>query len=210
MQCSVETLLQLHRNGIVIHRGLEDSSCQWDKWLVFWIFCDSTHQTGEEIKRAPTALGVSNRQTTTHCYNCSQYLRSPELKSSDITGFLCCPTMRFYGAECRNIAGQTYHKTLCGKDFGSLYMAAESAKESSDSEISALLWLQLLACCVQECGHPLEMHLIARLIAHYDIDINVPRSFRCKVVTIQDILQSLDINIFANARYDGWVIETIW
>lgn len=59
-------------------------------------FATRNIQAGELLLTAPTALGISNRQITTHCYNCSE-----ELKPSHISGFPCCPTMRFCRSECR-------------------------------------------------------------------------------------------------------------
>jgi hypothetical protein len=77
--------------------------------------------------KTPTALGNSNRQTTTHCYNSSQ-----ELKPPNISALPCCSTIRFYGAECRNVAKGKYHKTLYSRDFGILYKEAEKAQDIED------------------------------------------------------------------------------
>jgi len=53
----------------------------------FRYFATRDIKPGEEIMKAPTEFGVSDRQIITHCYNCSEYLKSPEVKPSDLTIF---------------------------------------------------------------------------------------------------------------------------
>jgi hypothetical protein len=168
-------------------------------------FATRNIQEGELILKAPTALGVCNRQTTTHCYNCSE-----ALKSSRTFGFPCCPNMRFCSAGCQNISEENYHKTLCGKDFKKIYKDAEMATDVHNPAVYSLFWLRLLACCVQEGGHPLEMLRMARLVAQYELDANVAWSLRANVVAPLNILESFGIDIFADSRYDCWVLETMW
>ncbi|RDL37191.1 uncharacterized protein BP5553_04624 [Venustampulla echinocandica] len=171
----------------------------------FGYFATRDIQAGELVLAAPTALGVYNRQTTARCYNCSK-----NLNPSYVAGFPCCSAIRFCSSECRRIAEETYHKILCGKDFGVIYKDAERACDTEDPAINVLFWLRLLACCVQEGGHPLEMPQMARLVAQYGTDINVGWSLRANVVGPLQILESFGVDIFADARYESWVLETMW
>jgi hypothetical protein len=154
--------------------------------------------------KAPTALGISNWQTTTYCYNCSK-----ELKSSNISAVPCCLTMRFCSAECRIIAKEAYHKTLCSKDFGIMYKEAETAQDIEDPALHALFWLRLLVCCVQDGNHPLETPWMAILVAQYEADENIGWSFRANVVAPLKILKSIGTDIYADARYDSWILKTM-
>jgi hypothetical protein len=74
----------------------------------------------------------------------------------------------------------------------------------------ALFWFRLLACCVQEGNHPLEMPWMARLVAQYDADENIGWPFRANVVALLNILKSLGIDIYSRRRYDSWILETMW
>ena len=66
---------------------------------------------------------------------------------------------------------ETYHRVLCGKDFGWLYDVATGGKQvAKDKAVEGALWLRILALCVQEGCHPLERHLIARLTSLYQGD----------------------------------------
>jgi hypothetical protein len=76
--------------------------------------------------------------------------------------------------------------------------------------LHALFWLRLLACCVQEGNHPLETPWMARLVAQYEADENIGRSFRANEVALLNILKSLGIDIYAYRRYDSWILETMW
>jgi hypothetical protein len=178
--------------------GNEDADC-------FGYFATRNIRSGELIMRAPTALGICSQQTETKCYNCSV-----TLTPSDVAGFSCCSTMRFCSAECRKTAQDNYHSTLCGKDFASYYKNAEKATDIDDPAILALLWLRLLACCVHSGGHPLEMPQMARLVTQYEADVTIGWSLRANVAAPLSILESFGIDIFADARYDNWVLGTMW
>lgn len=108
------------------------------------------------------------------------------------------------------MAEANYHKTLCGNEFGKICKAAEVADDEHDPALHALFWLQLLACCVQKGSHPLETPSIARLLPQYDADISISWTFRANFVTPLDVLENCGIDIFADARYDSWVLEVMW
>jgi hypothetical protein len=51
---------------------------------------------------------------------------------------------------------------------------------------------------------------IARLVAQYELDANVAWLLRANVIVPLNILESFGIDIFADSRYDCWVLETMW
>jgi hypothetical protein len=79
--------------------------------LSTWIFRYSEIGEGEPILKAPTALGVCSQHSTTHCYNCSEVLGSPQIFS-----FHCCPNMRFCSTGCQRISERQPIERLTGRD----------------------------------------------------------------------------------------------
>ena len=117
---------------------------------------------------------------------------------------------------CQLSAFETYHKVLCGKDFGWLYDVDRNYKPrggkpvAKEKAVEGALWLRILALCVQEGCHPLEHHLIARLTSLYEGDMAMEWSLSGNIDRIQRILRQLGVDIYSDSRYDTWVMQTIW
>ena len=75
---------------------------------------------GEVVFDSIGPLSVSGKQMSTACYNCYRDLTF-HLAKPTITTFPCCPSLTFCGGDCKSIADNYYHSSLCGKDFTDLY-----------------------------------------------------------------------------------------
>jgi hypothetical protein len=51
---------------------------------------------------------------------------------------------------------------------------------------------------------------MGRLVAQYEADENIGRSFCANVVALLDILKPLGIDVYAYRRYDSWILEIMW
>lgn len=101
-----------------------------------------------------------------------------------------------------------YHQALCGKDFQWLY---PTTSPHHAYDVDGPFWLRILATCVQNGGHPLDHPYIKSLTAQYESRPGVPRrwSQKLNIDLPQAILTQLGVDIYADARFDTWVLQTI-
>jgi hypothetical protein len=147
---------------------------------------------------------VSPRQMKDHCYNCFKKLTN----ANKPIAFPCCPDLKFCGFQCRDIAEKHCHKILCGKDFFPTYDAALRGIKYAWSQANCnLIWLRVLTICLQHGGHPLDHPLMASLGAQQNSESSWSWSLEGNVT---DPIKLLGVDVFANQRYDSWVLYTIW
>lgn len=123
----------------------------------------------------------------------------------------CCEVL-YCSQVCADTAMETFHGTICGRDFEYLYAAARKATITTDFSIDALLLMRVLALSLEEgAEHPLKSKLLVRLTPAYNFkEPNlIIFNFVDHILTPISILQTLDIDIFANPLYDTWVLHTI-
>jgi hypothetical protein len=90
-------------------------------------------------------------------------------------------------------------------------MTSEPSKAGTDSDaVKELVFLRMLAMCIQAEGHPLLHPMIARLVPQYNTETAIPWRLRDHIIGPIEILQSLGVDIFAASQYDTWVLQTIW
>jgi hypothetical protein len=204
---------------------LSRSSLSADKQDMLGMFAARDIQAGECILLDRTATGTCSNSEGFICGNCYGRVKCPPIQSS------CCSNISdasahaahvaakgamsgllvYCSAACYDLAMNTYHKALCGQDFGWL---AEPAKglEVNASPMRPLLMLRFLASCVQAGTDvsPLEHPLIARLqplanCEHLDVF-----TFTESIVIPIKILEQLGVDVFANPNFDTMVLQTIW
>lgn len=173
------------------------------------VFAKQDIAAGTEVFNSLGPINVRSDQMEVNiCYNCF----GPNSKLRFTIG--CCHTLRLCSPECQDIAMNTYHKALCGKDFKGLYEKAKAGiyKGMGSDEappFASLLWLRILACCVAEKEvHPLEGRTFGRLGSVQSVSVRW--TLMGKVVAPIQVLQGLGIDVFADGRYDQWVLEEIW
>lgn len=123
----------------------------------------------------------------------------------------CCGVL-YCSQECADVALETFHTPICGKDFEYLYGAARKATATSDFTLDALLLMRVLALSIEEdADHPLKSTLLVRLTPAYGFKQPnlIIFNFEDHVQTPIAILQTLGINIFTEPTYDTWVLHTM-
>jgi hypothetical protein len=123
----------------------------------------------------------------------------------------CCSIL-YCSQVCADVAIETFHAPICGRDFDYLYTAARKATLTTDFALDALLLMRVLALSLQEdADHPLKSKLLVRLTPAYGFkEPNlIIFNFQDHIQTPISILETLDINIFTNQLYDTWVLHTI-
>ena len=157
-------------------------------------------------------LAIETSRTYNVCEFCCDTIQSQQKGSVRCQG--CSAT--YCDDLCQLSALKTYHKVLCGKDFGWLYDVDRNYKPTGgkpvakEKAVEGALWLRILALCVQEGCHPLEHSLIARLTSLYEGDTAIEWSLSGNIDRIQEILLQLGVDIYTDSRYDTWVMQTIW
>ncbi|KAI9055033.1 hypothetical protein LZ554_002172 [Drepanopeziza brunnea f. sp. 'monogermtubi'] len=123
----------------------------------------------------------------------------------------CCNVL-YCSQVCADVALETFHVPICGKDFEYLYTAARKATATTDFSLDALLLMRVVALSLAEnLGHPLQSQAMVRLTPAYGFrEPNlIIFNFADHIQTPISILQTLGINIFTNPLYDTWVLHTM-
>lgn len=144
-----------------------------------------------------------------HCFNCCQHITA----ISRALVIDCCRDVFYCSAVCRIQARDNYHQVMHGKDYSQLYKDADRAKglEYSD-EFTKLVFLRILAICVQAGVHPLKNFLFAGLPSPTGTDKGplVSWSPDGHVKGPINFFEEFGINVFTNLDYDAWVLEELW
>jgi hypothetical protein len=189
---------------------------------MFGMFASRDLKAGEYFLLDRTATGTCSNNEGFICENCYGRVKCPPIQAP------CCSNISTDGdhtsrdvnkgsyfvycsSACFDLAMNTYHKAICGKDFS---WVAEPAKglEANASPMRPLLMLRFLATCVQAGpgSSPLDHPLIARLqpLANHDhVDVFTLTE---SIVTPLRILEQLGVDIFANPNFNTMVLHTIW
>ncbi|EKD15000.1 wd and tetratricopeptide repeat protein [Drepanopeziza brunnea f. sp. 'multigermtubi' MB_m1] len=209
------------------------STLQNNTTLSYGMFATKDVQTGHIILNAAHSYGVSLEQSTTQCYNCYKSLISRE----EIYSKECCPEKRYCSLICQQVAETSYHRILCGKNFEGIVDRAQRAWggnreephlspligwddrvtcgypdehfEAGLNEYITLLLARVLAVCVQAGGHPLLHPDVAQWMPFNKTDFSHGWTLNSMVVGPTEALQILGIDVFADERFDSWVINTM-
>ena len=169
---------------------------------VLGVFAARDIQRNETILTDRTLSGA-----TTLKNKCSACCGSLPSQGSVI---LHCCNMQHCSQKCARDAVATFHSAICGRNFSAV---AESARSTGNRYLSnavrSLHLLRILAIVVKEGRHPLESSLISRLTAQYEGDSRQSFDYKTDIVGTNNILQTLGIDIFADVRYDTWVLRTL-
>ena len=188
---------------------LEDSDGISSASAVLGIFASSDIAAEERLFVDTTMIGGTNTLLTPKeliCESCSGTI-PPESKKK--VSAACCSTL-YCSKQCQTKASASYHRVLCRKDFSWLFEAAKTANHCNLPGLDGLVWLRVLSMCVQSDCHPLEHPLLARLTPQYSSDTVNRWSYEWNVDVPIRILQLLGIDVWADHRFDTWVLQTVW
>lgn len=173
---------------------------------VFGLFLTQDVRKNEIILIDKTDLCATNPSDC--CQNCCDDLPTT---NGSVTTLSCCGA-RYCSQDCLVRALRSYHHILCGKDFSFIKNDDITGVHSAvpGGSVESLFWVRLLGIIVQEsAGHPLKTSIIARTTRQYSGDFTIGFNLNQHVATPIRILQTLGIDIFANSKFDAWVLHTI-
>ncbi|MCJ1230239.1 hypothetical protein MMC12_006911 [Toensbergia leucococca] len=168
------------------------------------LFVDKTVTAATNVSTTSSPNGPPTSKAICECCCGTIASNSKRRSVSD-----CCSTV-YCSKECLAQARNSYHQALCGKDFNWLFGCASGANDAQDPGLQGPFWLRISALCAQSNSHPLHHPRIARLTAQYARDEPEVWSFATNIVQPNKILQQLRIDIFTDARYDTWILQTAW
>ncbi|KAI0128449.1 hypothetical protein BJ170DRAFT_721102 [Xylariales sp. AK1849] len=169
---------------------------------VFGIVAAKDLWRGEEILTDESVTVVTNLPDT--CEVCFA-----ELKAEKGVNLGCCDT-RFCTKKCADKAKATYHKAVCGKTFE----LSELKHMRPRIQTRVLLILRILAMIVQaeqvsNPVHPLLHPAVNYLSTNYNDNSKYAWSYLMDIILPNRILQTLGVDIFADLRFDTWVLHTL-
>ena len=121
---------------------------------------------------------------------------------------LKCCKMRVCSAICAKQATRHFHRSTCGTGIPIKWRGPASTNTPTYAARERLME-KVLAILVQGRQAPLDSPLINQLMAPYDSTEVVGFHFGVDIVSKFEFLQTLGVDIFADPRYDTWVLHTI-
>jgi hypothetical protein len=174
------------------------------------LFAKEDIAPGEEILREKSMLTATARINDAFCDACAAKL--PGLDSEEPTPVSCpeCEEIIFCSEECLNLADESYHSALCGKDTWSLAKNS-SAKEAADS-MYALLLLRTFALATHQGVHPLDLIQTKYLWGDFlGSGPTLPFSLHYNVIVPLTMLEKMEINIFTESHhFNTWTFNTLY
>jgi len=188
------------------------------------LFAKEDIAPGAKVLNESSILTANNRLHQPLCDACSSEL--PQLDSTDPT-FACdeCDDTVFCSQACFDLAMQTYHPAVCGRDVEAI------GKDTDPLEATNALYLLLLgrvmALAETQQSHPLELGEVRYIWGDFMTpDINyrhsesastfstarhLPFSFTYNVLLPLHVLEKMDVDIYASLpKYDTWILNTLY
>lgn len=180
----------------------------------YGIFAKIDIARGDCLLSRKCPINISTKQlgvpvASRHCFNCCQ----PIAALGAAMAVDCCKDVFYCNALCQIQARDNYHQVLHGRDYSQLYKDAGGAKGLDYSaEFTKLVFLRILAICVQAGVHPLKNFLFAGLLSATGADYEpaITWTFDGRVKGPIKMLEEFGINVFTNMDYEAWVLEQLW
>jgi hypothetical protein len=172
----------------------------------YGMFATRGIKSGDRVLVDPPRYSASTMELC--CPTCAvslQDLNTGRLASDTIMA-PCCQTA-FCTEACRDQALRTFHVPLCGADLSHIDKASNHLTASK--LLYELVQAKVFACIIHEDNpNPLACRVIGDIHPHHDsgyIHLDFEKSY---VLPLQT-LSSLHIDVFADLRFDTWVLHTI-
>ncbi|QDS68015.1 hypothetical protein FKW77_009442 [Venturia effusa] len=175
------------------------SSLQGPKPDVYGVFATRSLKKGQNVM-VLEAAAVALFEEKDKCLNCMKSL------DREASRLVCCQE-RICSRSCADRALTTYHKVLCGKT-----MNFPQIDLAGDSRLTVMIRLRTLAAIVQAdngVACPL-FHPAVNCLTPNNALAPSPWTYHEDIVYPFEMLKQLGINIFADLRYDTWVLRTIF
>lgn len=193
------------------------------------VFAKETVAPGDIILHETSLMTANNRLQDALCDACSSDL--PELNDPAFSEVVDCPdcSVVFCNQKCFDLAEEQYHPAVC--DRGVEDVAKNVPRTEAANSLYTLLLLRALAMAETQEKHPLDLLYVKYIWGDYhsmDLSKNwvphnprktrtpppyprtLPFTFRNNVLLPFNMLEMMDIDIFANPQYDVWVFNTLY
>lgn len=184
------------------------------------VFAKEDIPPGGNILSETTMLTANNKLQDALCDACSADL--PDLKSSVANTVVSCTDCEviFCSESCLEGALESYHQAVCDRDVEAIAKNVPPA-EAADA-LYALLLLRALAMAETQQCHPLELKEVKYIWGDFhhitiesisgakDAPRTLPFSFENNIRLPFHMLEKMDVDIFANPKYDVWVFNTLY
>lgn len=160
----------------------------------YGMFAKTKFNRGQLIFKEGTVICGANTGRCPAC--CGALNNMPHLSE-------CCQTP-YCTARCAELAARTYHASICKRDFSFLN------EDKSPNTIVLQEQLRVFALILQEnASHPLQSTILAPLHAQLGPDNTMAASLKGTMIPTIKILRTLGIDIFADEKWDTWVLFII-
>jgi hypothetical protein len=180
------------------------------------LFAKEDIAPAEQILSEKSILTATARMNDSFCDACAAKL--PGLNAGDGGEYdgsapVSCPQCDetvFCSTDCLDLAQESYHPALCGKDTSSLAKDA-SAKEAADS-LYALLLLRAFALAAHGDIHPLDLIQIRYLWGDFVArEPALPFNIHYNIILPLTMLEKMEINTFTSSHhFSPWVFNTLY
>lgn len=174
---------------------------------VWGVFASKPIKKGDVFLIDKSMAVIDNRRSEGYC-SCGKRLPTQPVKPP------CC-NRSFCSEQCADRVLQTYHKVVCRKEFNFSNLPNEPGKRNR-RYLETMLLIRLLAIITQhdkehsnDDGHPLHGPIIKYLTPNYGAGQSAAWNFLDAIVHPTKILETLGVDVYADQRYDTWVLQTI-
>lgn len=180
--------------------AVEGATCQQ-----LGVFATEDIAPGEKVLEEYSLLTASNRMKDSVCDACSTQLpRDPE----GVVNCDECYDTVFCSEFCANTAQERYHPAVCGT--GTDEIGKDPEPSEADESLHLLLLARVLAIAEHGEVHPLDVPEVKYIWGDFSTVPALPWSFKYNLETPLHILESMDVDFFANHQYDTWVLNTLY
>jgi hypothetical protein len=232
IQAANQELKNCSNNLEIRHSPIQGHDC-------YGLFATRHIRAGEKVLDGTLPFAVSPEQGITQCYNCFRELAScaavQRFGCCSKIGYcsLTCQSnakKHYHDAICGlDFSGIINHcqQLYGGKAEGSQYGKNDKTELSELTgwpdkpckgypnverplpDQTPVVLIRALAMCLQNGGHPLEHPMFAGLVQGPSMVLE-KFSLNGMVIAPLKALLEFGVDIFANERYDTWVLRTIW
>ena len=169
----------------------------------YGVFATQDILKGTRLLSDRSTCSATNVYNENFCAGCCGPINSRGITIDCCNAIFCC-------LGCHKDSMNNYHRILCGKDFTWMEDPSKKATAEFSHALVPSLMLKILATAVQQNTKPLRVTYVNTLEAGLGNDALSSFTFYENVVAPTKILQSLGVDIFADVRFDPWVLQMLF
>ena len=176
-----------------------------DSMNTYGVFASKDILKGETLLSDRSVYSATNEHNGEFCAGCCGPINDGKIIMDCCNAVFCC-------SGCQKDAMNNYHRILCGKDFTWMIEPSKKATVEYTHALVPSLMLKVLATAIQQNTKPLRVTCVNTLDAGLGMGKDVLSSFTLyeNVVAPSHILRSLGVDIFADMRFDPWILQMLF